>query len=76
AIWLWYNSRLGTHNMYKEFRDLSRVDAVKSLYQDMAVNLPFCHLNFDLRRLEEATSPPSPHFSPSIFHPRFSLPYA
>ncbi|KAJ7109044.1 large subunit ribosomal protein L18Ae, partial [Mycena crocata] len=25
-----------THNMYKEFRDPSRADAVKSLYQDMA----------------------------------------
>ncbi|KAJ7759002.1 hypothetical protein DFH07DRAFT_741313 [Mycena maculata] len=57
AVWLRYDSRSGTHNMYKEFRDL---------YQDMAVNLPFCHLNFVLRRLEEATSPLSPHF-PSPF---------
>ena len=36
GIWLRYDSRSGTHNMYKEFRDLSRADAVKSLYQDMA----------------------------------------
>ncbi|KAF5336479.1 hypothetical protein D9611_006682 [Ephemerocybe angulata] len=36
GIWLRYDSRSGTHNMYKEFRELSRVDAVKSLYQDMA----------------------------------------
>ncbi|KAJ7625573.1 ribosomal L18ae/LX protein domain-containing protein [Roridomyces roridus] len=36
GIWIRYDSRSGTHNMYKEFRDLSRADAVKSLYQDMA----------------------------------------
>lgn len=36
GIWIRYDSRSGTHNMYKEFRELSRAAAVKSLYQDMA----------------------------------------
>ncbi|ETS62634.1 hypothetical protein PaG_03278 [Moesziomyces aphidis] len=36
AVWLRYNSRSGTHNMYKEFRALSRAEAAESLYQDMA----------------------------------------
>ena len=36
AIWLRYNSRSGTHNMYKEFRALSRAEAVELMYQDMA----------------------------------------
>lgn len=36
GIWLRYNSRSGTHNMYKEFRDVSRVNAITKLYQDMA----------------------------------------
>lgn len=36
GIWLRYNSRSGTHNMYKEYREMSRADAVKSCYQDMA----------------------------------------
>ncbi|KAJ1914084.1 60S ribosomal protein L20B [Mycoemilia scoparia] len=36
GIWLRYNSRSGTHNMYKEYRELSRVAAVESCYQDMA----------------------------------------
>ena len=36
GIWLRYDSRSGTHNMYKEFRELTRADAVKALYQDMA----------------------------------------
>eukprot|EP01101_Sappina_pedata_P012881 TRINITY_DN9229_c1_g1_i1.p1 TRINITY_DN9229_c1_g1~~TRINITY_DN9229_c1_g1_i1.p1 ORF type:complete len:189 (+),score=88.72 TRINITY_DN9229_c1_g1_i1:61-627(+) len=31
-----YNSRTGTHNVYKEFRDVTRIGAVNQLYQDMA----------------------------------------
>jgi large subunit ribosomal protein L18Ae len=36
GIWIRYDSRSGTHNMYKEYRDMSRCDAVESLYSDMA----------------------------------------
>lgn len=36
GIWLRYDSRSGTHNMYKEYRELSRAAAVNALYQDMA----------------------------------------
>ncbi|RMJ22649.1 60s ribosomal protein l20 [Aspergillus sp. HF37] len=36
GIWIRYDSRSGTHNMYKEFREMSRADAVDALYQDMA----------------------------------------
>ncbi|KAI4916558.1 60S ribosomal protein L20A [Alternaria conjuncta] len=36
GIWLKYDSRSGTHNMYKEYREMSRVAAVDALYQDMA----------------------------------------
>merc|ERR1711959_129318 len=36
GIWLRYDSRSGTHNMYKEYRELSRADAVHACYQDMA----------------------------------------
>ena len=36
GIWLRYDSRSGTHNMYKEFKELSRADAVQACYQDMA----------------------------------------
>jgi len=36
GIWLRYDSRSGTHNLYKEFRDLTRAAAVHTLYQDMA----------------------------------------
>jgi large subunit ribosomal protein L18Ae len=36
GIWLRYDSRSGTHNMYKEYREMSRTDAAEALYQDMA----------------------------------------
>eukprot|EP01057_Protomagalhaensia_wolfi_P002769 Protomagalhaensia_wolfi_Nauph_80__2768@NODE_288_length_2910_cov_307_046325_g215_i0_p4_GENE_NODE_288_length_2910_cov_307_046325_g215_i0NODE_288_length_2910_cov_307_046325_g215_i0_p4_ORF_typecomplete_len187_score40_17Ribosomal_L18A/PF01775_17/4_5e49_NODE_288_length_2910_cov_307_046325_g215_i07711331 len=36
AIWLRYDSRTGTHNMYKEFRDISEEGAVSRMYADMA----------------------------------------
>ncbi|KAL9049179.1 MAG: hypothetical protein Q9162_007351 [Coniocarpon cinnabarinum] len=36
GIWIRYDSRSGTHNMYKEYREMSRCDAVEALYQDMA----------------------------------------
>ena len=36
GIWIRYDSRSGTHNMYKEYREMSRTDAVQALYQDLA----------------------------------------
>ncbi|KAH3903116.1 probable 60S ribosomal protein L20-B [Saccharomycodes ludwigii] len=36
GVWVRYDSRSGTHNMYKEIRDVTRAGAVESLYQDMA----------------------------------------
>ncbi|KAM5463639.1 60S ribosomal protein L20B [Microsporum audouinii] len=36
GIWIVYDSRSGTHNMYKEYREMSRTDAVEAMYQDMA----------------------------------------
>ena len=36
GIWLRYDSRSGTHNMYKEYREMSRTEAVEAMYQDMA----------------------------------------
>merc|ERR1711981_623961 len=36
GIFLRYDSRSGTHNMYKEFRDVSLNGAINQLYTDMA----------------------------------------
>lgn len=36
GVWLRYDSRSGTHNMYKEYRSTTRVGAVHNCYQEMA----------------------------------------
>jgi len=36
GIWLRYDSRSGTHNMYREYRDLTIGGAVTQCYRDMA----------------------------------------
>ncbi|KAF4666940.1 60S ribosomal protein L18A [Perkinsus olseni] len=36
GIWLRYDSRSGTHNMYKEYRDTTLTGAVGQMYQEMA----------------------------------------
>jgi len=35
AVWLRYDSRSGTHNMYREYRDLTTASAVTQCYRDM-----------------------------------------
>jgi len=35
GVWLRYNSRTGSHNMYREYRDLTVANAVTSCYRDM-----------------------------------------
>jgi large subunit ribosomal protein L18Ae len=36
GIWIRYDSRSGTHNMYREYRDLKLTGAVSQLYDEMA----------------------------------------
>merc|ERR1711988_1888994 len=36
GIWFRYESRTGTHNAYKEYRELTLTNAVNAMYQDMA----------------------------------------
>jgi len=36
GIWLRYESRTGTHNMYKEYRELCINDAIRAVYNDLA----------------------------------------
>ncbi|WP_187788056.1 60S ribosomal protein L18A, partial [Salmonella sp. S146_54837] len=35
GIWLRYDSRSGTHNMYREYRDMTTAAAVTQCYRDM-----------------------------------------
>merc|ERR1712100_742041 len=36
GIWVRYDSRSGSHNMYREYRDVSRTGAITQCYRDMA----------------------------------------
>ena len=36
GIWYRYDSRTGTHNAYKEFRELTLTDAINAMFMDMA----------------------------------------
>jgi len=36
GVWLRYQSRSGTHNMYREFRDIKLTGAITQLYNEMA----------------------------------------
>ncbi|ESO08629.1 hypothetical protein HELRODRAFT_110162 [Helobdella robusta] len=35
GVWLRYDSRSGTHNMYREYRDLTTAGAITQCYRDM-----------------------------------------
>ncbi|CAG7847291.1 60S ribosomal protein L20-A AltName: Full=L18a [Serendipita indica DSM 11827] len=53
GIWIRYDSRSGTHNMYKEYRELSRAAAVRSLYQDMAARHRARFRSIQILRVQE-----------------------
>lgn len=36
GVWVRYQSRTGTHNMYKEYRDVTLNGAIAQMYQEMA----------------------------------------
>ena len=36
GVWIRYDSRSGTHNSYKEYRAMSRCEAIDLMYMDMA----------------------------------------
>merc|ERR1712165_369827 len=36
GVWIRYNSRSGTHNMYREYRDVTVTGAITQCYRDMA----------------------------------------
>ncbi len=53
GIWLRYNSRSGTHNMYKEFREMSPSTAVTALYREMGARHRARASSIQVIRVEE-----------------------
>ena len=56
GIWLRYDSRSGTHNMYKEYRGMSRVEAVQQCYQDLAARHRCRFRSIQIIRITELAS--------------------
>ncbi|PVD25168.1 hypothetical protein C0Q70_15666 [Pomacea canaliculata] len=53
GIWLRYNSRSGTHNMYREYRDLTAAKAVTQCYTDMGARHRARASSIHIIRVEE-----------------------
>ncbi|WP_411023048.1 eL20 family ribosomal protein, partial [Salmonella sp. s51228] len=53
GIWIRYDSRSGTHNMYREFRDLTRVGAITTCYREMAARHRARPHSIHIRKIEE-----------------------
>lgn len=53
AIWLRYDSRSGSHNMYREYRDLTRAAAVTQCYRDMGAKHRARAHSIQIMKIEE-----------------------
>merc|ERR1712105_360589 len=53
GIWLRYDSRSGTHNMYREYRDLTVSAAVTQCYRDMGARHRARAHSIQIIRVEE-----------------------
>jgi len=56
GIWVRYDSRSGTHNMYKEFREMTRSAAVDACYKDMAARHRARFRSIHIIKVEEIAS--------------------
>lgn len=53
GVWLRYNSRSGTHNMYREYRDVTVASAVTQCYRDMGARHSARASSIQIIRVEE-----------------------
>merc|ERR1712018_655999 len=56
GVWLRYDSRTGTHNMYKEFRDLTVNGCVTKLYQEMGARHRVRPRSLQIMKISELTN--------------------
>ncbi|CBZ52731.1 LOC549444 protein, related [Neospora caninum Liverpool] len=75
GVWLRYDSRTGTHNMYKEVRDISQNGAVSQLYAEMAGRHRALPSNIQIIRVAEikASQCRRPHMQ-QMFDSKLKLP--
>ncbi|KAG9390368.1 50S ribosomal protein L18Ae/60S ribosomal protein L20 and L18a [Carpediemonas membranifera] len=68
GVWVKYDSRTNTHNIYKEFRDVSAVDAAKHLYSDMAGRHSSRFSNIQIVKLAEISASECKRPTTTAFH--------
>ncbi|GAU89925.1 hypothetical protein RvY_02417 [Ramazzottius varieornatus] len=56
GIWLRYDSRSGTHNMYREYRDVTIAGAVTQCYRDMGARHRARAHSIQIIRVQEITA--------------------
>jgi len=68
GFWIRYDSRSGTHNMYKEYRDISLTGAVKKMYADLASRHRARNSSIQIIKTEVVKSSATKRASTQQFH--------
>ncbi len=68
GVWVKYDSRTNTHNIYKEFRDVTAADAAKHLYADMAGRHSSRFSNIQIVKLAEIAPKDCKRVGTTTFH--------
>uniref|UniRef100_A0A2R9A9Z4 Large ribosomal subunit protein eL20 n=1 Tax=Pan paniscus TaxID=9597 RepID=A0A2R9A9Z4_PANPA len=77
-IWLRYDSRRGTHNIYREYRDLTTAGAVTQCYRDMGARHRARAHSIQIRKVEEIAASKCRRPTVKQFHDskiKFPLPH-
>jgi large subunit ribosomal protein L18Ae len=78
GIWLRYRSRYTHHNLYKEYRDVSRTGAVNQMYSDMAGQYHATYKNIQIIDIKEVDAKNCRRENTKQFHNskiKFPLPH-
>ncbi|KAM5237983.1 large ribosomal subunit protein eL20 [Ctenodactylus gundi] len=78
GVWLRYDSRSGTHNMYREYRDLTTAGAVTQCYRDMGARHRARAHSIQIMKVEEIAASKCRRPAVKQFHDskiKFPLPH-
>uniref|UniRef100_A0A803TT14 60S ribosomal protein L18a n=1 Tax=Anolis carolinensis TaxID=28377 RepID=A0A803TT14_ANOCA len=78
GIWLRYDSSSGTHNMYREYRDLTTAGAVTQCYHDMGAHHRAHAYSIQIMKVEEIAASKCRRPAVKQFHDskiKFPLPH-
>jgi len=78
GVWLRYDSRSGTHNMYREYRDVTVAAAITQCYRDMGARHRARAHSIQIMRVERVSSSKCRRANIKQFHTmkiKFPLPH-